>query len=107
MIFHKTKIEGLYIIEPEFKIDDRGFFARTFCKHELSKLGIEFNIVQTNMSFNKEKGTLRGMHFQKSPKAEDKIVQCLKGAIFDVVIDLREDSSNYCKWVGGEIYEKK
>lgn len=106
MIFTKTKIEGMYVIEPELKTDERGFFARTFCKQELSKLGIEFNIVQTNISFNKEKGTLRGMHFQKDPRAEDKIVQCVKGAIYDVAIDLRKDSSTYGQWVGEELSEE-
>ena len=106
MIFHKTKIEDLYIIEPELKTDDRGFFAESFRKDELSKLGIEFDVMQTNMSFNKEKGILRGMHFQKSPKAEDKIVQCVKGIIYDVAIDLRQGSSTYGQWVAQELSEE-
>ncbi len=106
MQFTKTKLEGLYILEPELKTDERGFFARTFCKDELLKLGIVFDIVQANMSFNIKKGTLRGMHFQASPKAEDKIVQCARGTIYDVVIDLRENSSTYGQWVGEELSEK-
>jgi len=103
MIFQKTKIEGVYIIEPELKTDDRGFFTRTFCKDELSKLGIEFTIVQANVSFSKKRGTLRGMHFQNDPKAEGKIVQCLKGAVYDVVVDLRKNSKTYGQWVAEEL----
>lgn len=103
MIFKKTKIKGLYVIEPELRVDQRGFFARIFCKDELSELGIDFNIVQINVSFNKKKGTLRGMHFQKDPKAEGKIVQCLKGAVYDVVVDLRKDSKTYGQWVAEEL----
>jgi len=106
MIFHKTKIEGLYIIEPEFKIDERGYFARIFCKKELAKIGFDFEIVQINRSLNKKKGTIRGMHFQKPPKAEDKIVQCLKGAIYDVAIDLRQNSPTYSQWVAVELNEE-
>ncbi len=103
MIFKKTKIEGLYIIEPELKVDERGYFTRIFCQEELVKTGLSFNVAQINQSLTKKKGTIRGMHFQKPPKAEDKIVQCLKGAIYDVVIDLRPDSSTYSQWVAEEL----
>src|SRR5882724_9260392 len=106
MIFNKTDIEGLYIIEPELKTDERGFFARTFCKEELSKISITFDIVQTNISFNKEKNTLRGMHFQTEPKAEDKMAQCIRGIIYDVAVDLREDSKTYGQWVAQELSEE-
>ena len=106
MIFHKTKIEGLYIIEPELKIDERGYFARIFCKKEFAKIGLKFEIVQINRSSNLKKGTLRGMHFQKPPKAEDKIVQCLKGAIYDVAIDLRKDSKTFGRWIAVELTEE-
>ena len=106
MIFHKTKIEGLYIIESELKIDERGYFARIFCKEEFAKIGLNFEIVQVNRSLNLKKGTLRGMHFQKPPKAEDKIVQCLKGAIYDVAIDLRKDSPTYGEWLAEELNEE-
>jgi len=106
MIFKKTKIEGLYIIEPELKTDGRGYFTRIFCKEEFAKIGLDFNIVQINQSLTKKKGTIRGMHFQKEPKAEDKIVQCLKGAIYDVAIDLRENSSAYGQWVAIELNEE-
>ena len=106
MKFQKTKIQGLYIIEPELKIDERGDFRRIFCQKELAKIGIKFKLVQVNQSFNKKIGTLRGLHFQKEPKAEDKIVQCLKGAIYDVAIDLRKDSPTYGQWVAEELTEE-
>ena len=105
MKFEETKIKGLYIIEPEFRVDERGYFARVFCKKELAKIGFNFDIVQINRSLNKKKGIIRGMHFQKPPRAEDKIVQCIKGAIYDVAIDLRKDSSTHGKWVAEELTE--
>jgi dTDP-4-dehydrorhamnose 3,5-epimerase len=105
MIFKKTKIEGLYLIEPEPKTDERGSFARIFCKDKLAKEGINFDIVQINQSLTKKRGTIRGMHFQKEPKSEGKIVQCLKGKIYDVVIDLRKKSSTYGQWIGEELTE--
>jgi len=106
MIFNKTKIEGLYVIEPESKTDERGNFARVFCKNELAREGLAFDIVQINQSFTNKKGTIRGMHFQKEPKAEAKIVQCLKGKIYDVAVDLRKDSKTYGQWVAEELNEK-
>jgi len=102
----QTKLEGLYLIEPELHEDERGYFARTFCLEELQKRGLKFEIVQVSMSFNKRAGTIRGMHFQKPPKEEGKIVQCLKGAIFDVAIDLRASSPTFCRWHGEELTEK-
>jgi dTDP-4-dehydrorhamnose 3,5-epimerase len=106
MIFHKTKIKGVYIIEPELKTDERGYFGRFFCKKELYENGIKFNIVQINRSLNKGKGIIRGMHFQKHPKSEDKIVQCISGAIYDVAVDLRKESKTYGKWVSVELTEE-
>ncbi len=106
MKFKETKIKGLYIIEPEIHFDERGYFARIFCKQELSKTGIDFNIVQVDRSLNKKRGIIRGMHFQKSPKAEDKIIQCIKGKIYDVAIDLRQDSPTYGEWVAEELSEE-
>jgi len=105
MKFIETKIKGLYIIEPELKQDERGYFTRVFCKEELGKIGFDFSIVQINRSLNKKSGMIRGMHFQKSPKSEDKIVQCIKGAIYDVAVDLREDSLTYGEWVSAELSE--
>ncbi|MCX6722129.1 MAG: dTDP-4-dehydrorhamnose 3,5-epimerase [Candidatus Staskawiczbacteria bacterium] len=105
MIFIKTKIKDLYIIEPELKIDERGYFARFFCKKELAKENLIFDIMQINRSFTKKKGTIRGMHFQRDPKSEGKIIQCLKGAIYDVAIDIRKNSSTYGQWVAEELTE--
>lgn len=96
----ETKLEGLYTIEPETIGDERGFFARTFCKKELAAAGLDFDVVQGNMTFTKKKGTVRGMHFQKIPMAEKKMVQCVQGEVYDVAIDLREESETYGSWVG-------
>jgi dTDP-4-dehydrorhamnose 3,5-epimerase len=107
MIISKTKIEGLYVIEPELKNDERGNFARTFCKDEILKAtGLDFDIKQGNQSLTNKKGMIRGMHFQKDPKAEAKVVQCLKGAIYDVAVDLRKDSKTYGQWVSEELSEE-
>lgn len=94
------------MIEPEIKTDERGHFTRFFCKEELAKAGVNFDIAQINRSFTNKKGTIRGMHFQKIPRAEDKIVQCIKGAIYDVAIDLRADSSTYGEWVAEELNQE-
>lgn len=106
MKFKETKIKGLYTIELDLISDERGFFVRNFCRDEFFKEGIDINIVQSNISFNKKRGTLRGMHFQKEPKAEDKIIQCLRGATYDIAVDLRKDSSTYGQWVGEELTEE-
>jgi dTDP-4-dehydrorhamnose 3,5-epimerase len=98
MIFTETKINGVYIIEPELLTDERGFFARSYCKEDFQKHGLETDIVQCNISYNKKKGTLRGMHYQVPPFEEAKIVSCTKGSIFDVVVDLRKDSPTYRFW---------
>ena len=105
MIFNKTKIEGLYLITPELKNDERGFFTRIFCQQEFEKIGLKFKIVQTSLSLTERKGTIRGMHFQKGFYAEDKIVQCIKGSIYDVTIDLRSDSATFGKWIAVELNE--
>lgn len=105
MKIKETKIKGLYVIEPELKIDERGYFFRVFSKRELIKIGINFEVAQINRSSNKKRGTIRGMHFQRPPKAEDKIVQCIRGAIYDVAVDLRPDSKTYGQWVAEELSE--
>ena len=105
MIFRPTQLKKVYIIEQEPHNDERGYFARIFCKEELAKAGIMFDVVQVSHSLTKEKGTIRGMHFQKEPKSEDKIVQCLRGKIYDVVVDLRRDSSTYGQWIAEELSE--
>jgi len=103
MIFIETKLKGAFIIEPERQEDDRGFFARTFCQKEFEKCGLNLHIVQCNISFNKMKATLRGMHYQVAPYEEAKLVSCVKGAIYDVIIDLRSNSSTYLQWVAVEL----
>lgn len=103
MIFTKTNLQCAYVIDIEKKEDDRGFFARTFCANEFADNNLESKFVQANTSFNYKKGTLRGMHYQKSPYEEDKLVRCTKGSIFDVIIDLRKDSPTYKKWFGIEL----
>ena len=106
MKFYETKIKGVYIIEPELIKDKRGYFARFFCKKELAALGMNFNVVQINQSFTRKKGTIRGLHYQKPPYQEEKIVQCLKGEIYDVVLDLRNNSSTFGKWISERLSEK-
>lgn len=96
----KTKIKGAFVIEPKIIGDQRGYFYRVFAKEILDGFGIKYDIVHINKSFTQKKGTIRGLHYQKSPKQEDKIVQCLKGSIFDVVLDLRKNSKTFGKWVG-------
>ena len=103
MKFEETNLKGAYIIEIEKNEDYRGFFARTFDKNSFLKLNLEIELFQSNVSFNKKAGTLRGMHYQKHPHEEVKIVRCTKGKIYDVIIDLRTDSNSYKKWFGIEL----
>jgi dTDP-4-dehydrorhamnose 3,5-epimerase len=105
MIFTETKLRGSFIIEMEPIRDMRGFFARTWCKKEFEEHGLKSTLVQANITFNREKGTLRGMHYQVAPYQEVKVVRCIKGALFDVIIDLRPDSPTYREWVGIELTE--
>ncbi len=100
MRFIKTKLQGLYIIEPESFVDDRGRFYRMFCKNELNKIGHNKEIVQINRSLSTHKGAVRGMHFQYPPKAEIKIITCIKGKVFDIAIDLRKNSPTFLQWYG-------
>ncbi len=103
MIFVETMLKGAFIIEIEKREDHRGFFARSWCQREFTEHGLNPHPVQTNVSFSKKKGTLRGMHYQISPYEESKLVRCTRGAIYDVIIDLRPDSPTYRKWVGVEL----
>ncbi len=103
MIFDETRLRGAYIIEPERQEDERGFFARTFCRREFARYGIDFDVVQCNISFNKKRGTLRGMHYQAGPHAEAKLVRCTAGVIYDVIVDLRPDSPTYSQWIATEL----
>lgn len=103
MHFSETKLKGAFIIQPELLEDERGFFARTFCQEEFEAHGLNPELVQCNISFNKKKGTLRGMHYQSAPYEEDKLVRCTMGAIYDVIIDLRTKSPTFKQWVSVEL----
>ncbi len=105
MLFRPTKIDGAFEVEPELHADERGHFARVFCEEELQAQGVEFHVRQANRSFSKTKGTLRGMHFQKSPKWEAKLFTCLQGAIYTIIVDLRPQSPTFKQWVGVELSE--
>jgi dTDP-4-dehydrorhamnose 3,5-epimerase len=102
MIFEETKLKGAFIIKPECLDDNRGFFARSFCREEFKTNNLNPCIAQCSISFNKKKGSLRGMHYQ-APHAEAKLVRCTMGAIYDVILDLRPDSSTFKQWVAVEL----
>lgn len=106
MKFIETKLKGAFIIELERLDDERGFFARTFCQREFEEYGLNPKVVQCNMSFNRKKGTLRGMHYQAFPYEEAKLVRCIKGAIYDVIIDLRPNSIAFKKWLAVDLTEQ-
>ena len=106
MEFLETKLNGAWLIGVEPIRDHRGFFTRTFCAREFAQRGLETDFVQHSTSYSSEKGTLRGMHFQRSPYTEVKIVRCLKGAIWDVIIDLRPGSPTYRRWQAFELTAK-
>jgi dTDP-4-dehydrorhamnose 3,5-epimerase len=95
MVFTETKLKGAFVIDVDRKEDERGFFARTFCVDEFQALGLNARVVQCSVSFNPRRGTLRGMHWQEPPHAETKVVRVVRGAIFDVIIDLRRGSPTY------------
>lgn len=95
MIFNRMKLEGAYIIELERFTDERGYFARTWCQREFEDHGLNPGLVQCNISYSRKKSTLRGMHYQVAPYEEAKLVSCIKGSIYDVIIDLRKDSKTY------------
>lgn len=103
MKFQETHLKGSYVIELEKRGDERGFFARFFCKDEFAKNDINNGILQINNSFSRDKGTLRGMHYQLAPNSEDKIVRCIKGSLYDAIIDIREGSKTFGQWFGAEL----
>ena len=103
MIFTETTLSGAFIIDVERREDDRGFFARAFCQNEFTDHGLKPLIAQANIAFNKRKGTLRGMHFQFPPAAETKLVRCTRGAIVDIIVDLRPESPTYLQHVAVEL----
>lgn len=106
MIFNETPLKGAYTIDLEKKGDDRGFFARFFCINEFDKIGLDRNVVQINNSSSAQKGTLRGMHYQLPPHSETKIVRCIKGSLYDVILDIRPDSPTFGQSFGTELSAK-
>jgi dTDP-4-dehydrorhamnose 3,5-epimerase len=105
MDLEATPLDGAFVVHLDVHADERGWFARTYCADELRELGIDFEVVQANASFNARRGTLRGMHFQVPPRAERKLVRCTRGAVYDVVVDLRPDSKTYRAWHAVELRE--
>lgn len=102
----KTKLDGVIIIEPDIFGDNRGFFMESWNKEKMAELGLDYDFVQDNHSKSTVKGTLRGIHFQKGDKAQAKLVRCVKGAVLDVAVDLRQSSPTFKQWVGVELSEK-
>lgn len=98
MIFRPTPLAGAWVLEPERHEDERGFFARTFCRDELAARGLAAEVAQASTSFNRRRGTVRGMHYQAAPDAEAKLVRCTRGALFDAVVDLRDGSPTRGRW---------
>lgn len=105
MKFLPTQLEGAWLVEPERHEDDRGYFARTWCQQEFAERGLNPRLVQASVSFNRRKGTLRGMHFQAPPHEEAKLIRCTRGSIYDVIVDLRLDSSTFQQWQAFELSE--
>lgn len=103
MRFIETPLKGAYVVELEKHGDDRGFFARAFCVEEFKKQGLNPTVLQANISGSTKKGTLRGLHYQVAPMAEVKFIRCIKGAVFDVLVDLRPESPTFKKWYGVEL----
>jgi dTDP-4-dehydrorhamnose 3,5-epimerase len=105
MIFTETRLKGAFIIDLDRKTDERGFFARAFCQHEFRDHGLKSMIAQANVALSAKKGTLRGMHFQYPPAAESKLVRCSRGALLDVIVDLRPESPTYLEHISVELNE--
>jgi dTDP-4-dehydrorhamnose 3,5-epimerase len=103
LIFSETDLRGAFIVEPERIEDERGFFARSWCETEFREHGLNPHLVQCNISFNRRKGTLRGMHYQVAPHEEAKLVRCTMGAVYDVILDLRPDSPTFRRWTAVEL----
>jgi dTDP-4-dehydrorhamnose 3,5-epimerase len=100
MIFHETKLAGVFEVHLEPRTDDRGFFARSWCQEEFQNHGLNSKVAQCSVSFNTRKGTLRGIHYQAAPYPETKVIRCTQGAIYDLVVDLRPQSPTFKQWVG-------
>ena len=106
MIFNKLALEGAFKIDLELREDNRGFFSRMFCSNEFNEKGINTNWVQINNSYTRVAGTVRGLHLQKAPMQEAKLIRCIRGSVWDVIVDMREESTSFCKWVAVELNEK-
>ena len=106
MTFHETELSGLVVIESSAAVDSRGYFLRTFCEKTFSDQSLNTNWPQTNLSYTARRGTIRGMHFQRDPAPEIKLIQCLTGRILDVIVDLRKGSATYGKWLPFELSEE-
>jgi len=105
LIFTETDLQGAWIIDIEPHRDERGYFARVWCAREFEEQGLKTDLVQCNIAYNHSKGILRGMHYQQAPHAEVKLVRCTRGSVYDVIVDLREDSPTRLKWIGVELTE--
>ena len=103
MIFNATQLDDAWVINLDPREDERGFFARIWCRQELAAQGLDTDIAQQSLSFNRHRGTVRGLHFQRAPHEETKIVRCIRGAIFDVIVDLRHDSPTFLHWKSFEL----
>ena len=103
MLFNESELRGAYVIELEPHLDERGFFARTFCEHEFAARGLPVRFPQCNLSRNTKRGTLRGMHYEAPPSSESKLVRCVAGAIQDVIIDLRPNSATLLNWLSVQL----
>ena len=103
MTFLETPLNGAFVVDLEPKADERGFFVRVWCEEEFAAHGLDATVAQASLSYNRCRGTLRGLHYRVAPHAESKIVRCIRGAIYDVVVDLRPGSASYCQWFSVEL----
>ena len=106
MRFSETRLRGAFVIDTERREDARGYFARLYCEEEFQRQGLPSRMVQTSMSLTRKANTLRGMHYQLEPHAEDKLVRCTRGAIWDAIVDIRPQSPTFCQWLGVELTEE-
>jgi len=103
MILHPGTVAGAYVVEPEPVEDERGFFARIFSSHEFAERGLDASVAESSLSYNRDRWTLRGLHYQRTPHQESKLVRCVAGAVYDVAVDLRPDSPTFLRWQGVEL----
>ena len=106
MRFTETELPGAFVVELERREDERGFFARAWCEREFAEHGLDTRVSQCNVSFNERRATLRGLHYQVAPHAEVKLIRCTRGAVYDVIVDLRPESATYTRWIGVELNEE-